>query len=128
MDLILDTHVILWMLLDDPRLKQRHIEILEDQANRLFVSAVSGYEIASKVRIGKLPEARDISRDFRQICANFAYEELPVSLVHAQRGGEIDGQHRDPFDRLLAAQSLVEGFPLATNDPVFAAFGVETVW
>ena len=128
MDLILDTHVILWMLLNDLRLKPKQIELLEDPANRFYVSAVSAFEIATKVRIGKLPEAMEISRDFRRICTDFDYRELEITHAHGLRGGEIDGTHRDPFDRLLAAQSLVEGYPLMTNDRLFKEFGVETVW
>ena len=128
MDLILDTHVLLWMLLDDPRLKQKQIDLLEDPTNRFFVSAVTAFEIATKVRIGKLPEAREISRNLKRICVDFDYRELAVTHAHGLRGGEMDGAHRDPFDRLLAAQSLVEGMPLMTNDAVFEAFGVETLW
>ena len=128
MDLILDTHVLLWMLLDDPRLKQKQIDLLEDPTNRFFVSAVTAFEIATKVRIGKLPEAREISRNLKRICVDFDYRELTVTHAHGLRGGEMDGAHRDPFDRLLAAQSIVEGMPVMTDDPAFKAFGVETLW
>ena len=79
MDLILDTHVILWMLLNDLRLKPKQIELLEDPANRFYVSAVSAFEMATKVRIGKLPEAMEISRDFRRICTDFDYRELEIT-------------------------------------------------
>ena len=116
------------MLLDDPRLKQRQIGLVEDPANRFFVSSVSAFEIATKVRIGKLPAAREISRDFRRICSDFDYRELEISQAHGLRDGELNGTHRDPFDRLLAAQTLVENMPLLTSDAAFKAFGVKTVW
>ena len=128
MDLILDTHVLLWMLLADKRLGERQKQLLESRSNRIHVSSVSAFEIATKVRIGKLPEAREIARDFSRIYQDFDYRELAVTQAHGLRGGQLDGVHRDPFDRLLAAQSLVENVPLVTIDPVFRAFGVETVW
>lgn len=128
MDLILDTHVLLWMLLADKRLGERQKQVLENRANRLHVSAVSAFEIATKVRIGKLPEAQGISRNFALIKREFDYHELGLTHAHALRGGQMDSPHRDPFDRLLAAQSLVENFPLVTSDPAFKEFGVETVW
>ena len=128
MDLILDTHILLWMLLADKRLGERQKQILESQSNRVHVSAVSAFEIATKVRIGKLPEAQGIARDFARIKLEFDYHELPVTQAHALRGGQLPSPHRDPFDRLLAAQSLVENFPLMTSDPAFKVFGVETVW
>ena len=127
MDILLDTHTLLWMLLDDPRLKARQFQVLENPANRMFVSAVTAFEIATKVKIGKLA-ATMIVAEYDQIMEQFDYLPLPVSHRHGLRGGSLPGLHRDPFDRLLAAQSLVEGMPLFTNDAAFAAFGVETVW
>ena len=128
MDLILDTHVLLWMLLADRRLGERQKQLLESGSNRIYVSAVSAFEIATKVRIGKLPEATEIARDFNRICRDFDYLELGVTQEHGLRGGQLEETHRDPFDRLLAAQSLIENMPLVTSDPVFKALGVETVW
>jgi PIN domain nuclease of toxin-antitoxin system len=128
MDLILDTHVLLWMLLDDPRLGSKQIELLEDPANVLHVSAVTAFEIATKVRIGKLPEAREIAVNFEQVCRDFDYVQLAISNLHGLRAGQLHGAHRDPFDRLLAAQSIVERMPLMTSDPTLKGFGVETLW
>lgn len=128
MDLILDTHVLLWMLLADKRLGAKQRQLLEDSSHRIHVSAVTAFEIATKVRIGKLPQARRISEDFSRICRDFDYHELSVTPAHGLRGGQLDGTHRDPFDRLLAGQSLVERMPLVTSDAAFQALGVETVW
>lgn len=128
MDLILDTHVLLWMLLADKRLGERQKQLLESRSNRIHVSAVSAFEIATKVRIGKLPEARHVVREFHRICTEFDYSELPITHRHGVKGGELEGAHRDPFDRLLAAQSIIERMPLMTSDPAFRKLGVETVW
>lgn len=128
MDILLDTHTLLWMLLDDPRLKPRQFQVLENPANRMFVSAVTAFEIATKVKIGKLAAATAAVAEFEQLMAKLDYSPLPVSYRHGLRGGSLPGQHRDPFDRLLAAQSLIEGMPLMTDDPAFKWFGVECVW
>ena len=128
MDILLDTHTLLWMLLGDPRLKPRQRQVLENQANRIHVSAVSAFEIATKVRIGKLFAAADIAAEFEQIFIDFNYLPLAVTHVHGVRAGMLPGAHRDPFDRLLAAQSLTESMPLVTRDAEFRLFGVETVW
>lgn len=128
MDLILDTHVLLWMLLADERLGQRRRLLLEDGSHQIYVSAVTALEIATKVRIGKLAEARHISGDFSSICRDYDYRELNVTPAHGLRAGRLDGTHKDPFDRLLAAQSLVEKMPLVTSDAAFKEFGVDCVW
>ena len=128
MDLIVDTHVLLWMLLADNKLGDRQKQLLENTSHRIHVSAVSAFEIATKVRIGKLPEARAIVRDFERIYQDFDYLKLDITQAHGIRGGQLDGSHRDPFDRLLAAQSLIEKMPLVTSDREFEAFDVETVW
>lgn len=116
------------MLLADQRMGKRQRKLIEHKSNRIFVSAVTVFEIATKVRIGKLPEAAELSRDFELVCQQFDYQQLGVSHAHARRAGELGGPHRDPFDRLLAGQSLAEGMPLVSSDPAFQGFGVETIW
>jgi PIN domain nuclease of toxin-antitoxin system len=115
------------MLLADRRLGERQRSMIEN-ASQIYVSAVSAFEIATKVRIGKLPEPQAIANSFEQICRDFDYVSLDVTQSHGIRAGQLPGIHRDPFDRLLAAQSIVEGIPLVTSDPVFKSFGVETAW
>ena len=128
MNLLLDTHALLWALFDDPRLKNKQRDILQDVRNRIFVSAVSVFEISTKVRIGKLPEAEVYERDIESLAARFDYSEVNITVVHAALAGRWKSNHRDPFDRLLAAQSLIEGIPLLTSDPVFSEFEVITIW
>lgn len=128
MDILLDTHTLLWMLQDDPRMSLRQFQVLESPENRLFVSAVSAFEIATKARIGKLRLAMPAAELIHHVLTELSYLPLAVSHSHGCRAGALPGPHRDPFDRLLAAQALEEGMPLMTSDAAFRAFGVETVW
>lgn len=128
MDILLDTHTLLWMITGDPRLRAKQHQVLENPENRLFVSAISAFEIATKVRIGKLKVGMPLPQFFQLVYLEFGYLSLPVSHQHGQLGGSIPGPHRDPFDRLLAGQALEERMPLMTDDPAFKAFGVEVVW
>lgn len=128
MNLLLDTHVVLWWLTDDHRLQERQRAILNDSDNRLLVSAVSAFEIATKVRIGKLPAASVFERDLERVSIDYDVDELRLSIEHAVLAGRLSVDHRDPFDRLLAAQSIVERAPLVTADPAFKMFPVEVAW
>ena len=128
MDLLLDTHVLLWWLTDDSRLQERQRSMLHDAGARLLVSSVSAFEIATKVRIGKLPVASVFERELERICTDRDLTELPLSIEHAALAGRLSGEHRDPFDRLLAAQSIVERVALMTNDAAFRTFPVDVAW
>ncbi len=92
------------------------------------MSAASAYEIGLKVCSGKWPEAQKIVEAFAEICALNAISVLPVSLDHALKAAAFEAVHRDPFDRLLAAQSILGNLPLVTVDPAFKLFGCKTVW
>lgn len=94
----------------------------------IVVSAVVVWEIASKVNRGKWPEAAAIAATLNESLAEHAYVALPITLRHAHVAGFLHSRHRDPFDRMLAAQAQVEGIPLATADPVFRELGVSIVW
>jgi PIN domain nuclease of toxin-antitoxin system len=89
---------------------------------------VTGLEIATKVRIGKLPQAAGISRDLASICSDFDFRRVDIAMAHALTAGALPGSHRDPFDRIFAAQSLVEGLALVTDDAAFAEFGTGIYW
>ena len=128
MDLLLDTHVLLWWLTDDSRLKERQRAMLHGSGNRLLVSSVSAFEIATKVRIGKLPTASPFERELERVCTDFGMHELSLSIVHASLAGRLSVEHRDPFDRLLAAQSIIERVALMTNDAAFRTFPVDVAW
>lgn len=126
--LILDTHALLWMLLADPRLGERRRSLIERAKGPVFVSVVSGFEITTKSRIGKLPQADRIAADFEKIFVEFEFKPLGLTLSHCLRAGRLDGEYRDPFDRLIAGQALVEGFSVMTGNAAFREFGVEVVW
>ena len=128
MDLILDTHVFLWFFLNDPRMGEAQRQVLRSETNKLHLSSVSVFEMATKARIGKLPRSVEIDGLLDTIYEDYAYTELPVRASHSAIAGRLGGPHPDPIDRLQAAQSRVEGIPLMTGDPVFRAFGVEVVW
>ncbi|MEW5781229.1 MAG: type II toxin-antitoxin system VapC family toxin [Pseudomonadota bacterium] len=125
---LLDTHTLLWWMTDDPRLSSRARELIADERNGILVSAASAWEISTKYRLGKLPIAEAAIPRFNELVEADGFEHLPVTYLHALRAGSFRIEHRDPFDRMLAAQSALEAAPLMTCDPVFAAFGVNTVW
>jgi PIN domain nuclease of toxin-antitoxin system len=125
---LLDTHALLWWFTDDPRLSQIARDAIADEANTILVSAASAWEISTKHRLGKLNEAADAVRRFDELVVADGFQHLPVSHFHGLKAGGYGVPHRDPFDRMLAAQSELEGVPLLTCDPAFAAFGTRTVW
>ena len=125
---LLDTHVVLWWLTDAPDLSPAAREILADPANRLLVSAASAWEVATKFRLGKLPSAAVIASDFPGWVERMGATELPMTMAHAARAGAFTAPHRDPFDRMLAAQALLEAVPLVSRDAELDAFGVTRLW
>ena len=120
--LLLDTHVLLWWLADSPKLGRIARTTIAAGENVVYVSAVSVWEIAIKKSLGKL-RAPD---DFDQILQEEGFEELPVSVHHAEHAGGLPNHHRDPFDRMLVAQAQAEGLLLLSQDPMIAAYGVRT--
>jgi PIN domain nuclease of toxin-antitoxin system len=117
---LLDTHVLLWWLFDDPQLSARARGVLRDPTRRVLVSSASAWEIATKHRLGRLDSAAPLVRDFPGWLEKAGFGELPITSHHAIRAGAWDVDHRDPFDRMLAAQSLIDGLRLVSRDPVFA--------
>lgn len=128
MRLLLDTHTLLWWFVDDPKLPEHIRARIADPECEVLVSAASAWEIATKHRLGKLPEAQDAVSRFDALVDADGFTPLPVASRHALLAGSFDSAHRDPFDRMLAAQSRIERAPLVTADPVFQALGVETLW
>jgi len=126
MKYLLDTHAFLWAASDPSKLSPRAAEACTN--GELWLSVASVWEIAIKVQIGRLP-IPDSLRDFveRNLRAG-QIEVLPIHNRHAYRVGEFPLYHRDPFDRMLAAQSLEEGLPLISRDPLFAPYPIERVW
>ena len=116
---LLDTHTFLWAVRGSSNLSDTAVKIIEDINIQVFVSAVSAYEIMNKHRIGKLPEFDDIAKDYFNFVKKLGVDSLPISDQHAHFAGKFEWTHRDPFDRLLAAQACADNLTLITNDPVF---------
>ncbi len=128
MRLLLDTHALLWWFTADPRLSAKAEAAIADEANAVHVSAATAWEIATKQRLGKLDEVPQAAERFAELVAADGFLHLPVSDLHGLRAGGYVLTHRDPFDRMLAAQSELESMVLVTQDPAFAAFPVATLW
>lgn len=126
---LLDTHALLWALSDPQRLGEAARRTIADRDVRLFVSAASASEIATKHRLGKLPDGGSLVLGYPQHLARLHAEELPITTRHALAAGGLQWPHRDPFDRMLAAQSMLDSLPLVTADPAFSTYsGVRTIW
>lgn len=126
--LLLDTHALLWWFVDDPSLSTRAREAIRRDDNDVYVSAASAWEISTKHRLGKLPEVAGAVTRFDALVTADRFRQLPIESRHGLRAGAYDAAHRDPFDRMLAAQAELEGLVLVTADPAFGAFPVRTLW
>jgi len=113
---LLDTHTFLWAAYDEAKLTVTAREAIQGQKSNVFISAVSAFEVMNKHRLGKLPEYKYVVDNYFDILTEFGAIELPVSTRHAHYAGEFDWYHRDPFDRLLAAQAYIDNLTLITND------------
>jgi len=116
---LIDTHILLWWLFDDPKLDNTCRKIINNPDHRIFVSSVSAWEIATKYRIGKLREAKEIVEQYSQILHQARFIELTITSAHALRAGNLPIAHRDPFDRMIMAQAELEILPLITYDKAF---------
>lgn len=128
MRLLLDTHAFLWWLAGDEALSAAARKAIADASNDVFVSAVSAWEIATKHRLGKLPGVAAIVAALDATIADQNFIGLPISVLHGQAGGALPGPHRDPFDRMLIAQALVDRLVLISNEQIFDAYGVARLW
>ncbi len=128
MRLLLDTHAFLWWLDGDRHLPSRVRAVIGESSNDVLVSAASVWEIATKARLGKLPNAMDVAADVPACIDSQGFVPLPITVHHAQRAGSLIGDHRDPFDRMLIVQAQAEGVPIASNETIFDRFGVARLW
>lgn len=128
MQVLLDTHTLLWWFTDDDRLSTVARDVIVDETNQVFVSAASAWEIATKQRLGKLVGVPHVVERFTELVAADGFDHLSISHLHGLRAGSYDVAHRDPFDRMLAAQSELERLGIVTKDPAFKLFGVAVVW
>ena len=127
-EFLLDTHTLLWWLNDDPALSRPAANAIGDPANTIYVSAASIWEIATKVRIGKLTDNSQIVARMPSLLQAEKFTGLPIGLEHARMAGSMAGQHRDPFDRMLAAQASLDGLTLISNDRAFDGFDIDRLW
>jgi len=128
MRILLDTCVVIWATLTPSALSRRTREIIADHANGVLVSAASAWEIATKVRIGKLPGAEKLEHDFLQVMEDAGYTLLAIDAACALRAGRLVADHRDPFDRMIAAQALALDIPVLSPDPQLDQFAIRRIW
>ena len=128
MKLLFDTHALLWWFLNDAQLSKKALSAVLEESSEVFVSAASAWEVATKYRLGKLPEARDILPRFESLVAADGFEYLPISHRHGLRAGSYQITHADPFDRMLAAQAELDGMVLVTKDKDLTVFPIRTLW
>jgi PIN domain nuclease of toxin-antitoxin system len=126
--LLLDTHALLWWVMDDPNLSAKARQLIRDPKKTVLVSSACGWEITTKYRLGKLE-----LHDWDPLTLPATLQEdrmgvLAISVEHALRAGSLPGPHRDPFDRILIAQSRIEALPIVTRNPVFREYGVSVIW
>lgn len=125
---LLDSHALLWWWFDPDLLSATVRELLIDPATPVLVSAASVWELSLKHRQGKLPELNGAIADLPGLLQADGFEALPISLAHGLRAGGYSQPHRDPFDRMLAAQAELERLVLLTADPQLSAFPCQTLW
>ncbi len=128
MRLLLDTHAFLWWATGSERLTQQARGIIDDDANIVFVSAASAWEITTKHRRGRLDEAADIAPNIESVINAQGFEGLPITVADAARAGALPGLHNDPFDRMLIAQALSHDLTIVSNESLFDGYGVHRIW
>ncbi len=126
MRLLLDTHALIWWLVDSPKLSQAARAAIADPRSAVFATAVSGYEIANKERLGRLPGK--LTQILPQALRKARVLRQALTFEHTIAAGQLPGPHRDPWDRLIIAQAIGEGFTVVTVDPVFRDYGVPVCW
>ena len=126
---LLDTHTFLWAVRGSKELSESVKEIVLDTSLQVYVSAISAYEIMNKHRIGKLHGFDDVAGNYFEVLAKLGVDDLPINKHHSHFAGNFDWSHRDPFDRILAAQAFIENLTLVTNDSAFDSLQwVNTLW
>ena len=126
MRLLLDTHALIWWLRDSPKLSQAARSAIADPRNRVLATAVSGYDIANKERLGRLPGK--LTGILPQVLRKGRISIQPLTFDHALAAGQLPGPHRDPWDRLIMAQAMAGGLTVVTTDAIFREYGVPVCW
>ena len=125
---LLDTHAFLWWLSDSEKTSTATFDEIVDESNDIVVSAAASWEIATKFRIGKLPGCKAVATDVAGHIRRQGLEELAIGIADAERAGRLPGPHRDPFDRMLAAQPLARDLALISAERVFDDYNVDRLW
>ncbi len=128
MKLLADTHALLWYVLGGKNLPHAVRQAFDDDLNEVYVSAASAWEITTKHRLGKLPGADVFAADVQGHIGRRGFQPLPITMAHAETAGRLAGTHRDPFDRMLIAQALLDDLTLASNETSFDRFGIKRLW
>ena len=128
MRMLLDTQAFLWWLAGSNRLSAAARRMIEDEANEIFVSAASAWEIGTKYRLGKLKGGEAVAFDVAGSIAGQGFEELAITVADGDRAGRLPGPHRDPFDRMLIAQAQAWDLIIVSNETPFDRYGVHRLW
>ena len=128
MRLLLDTHAFLWWLAGNDRLSPAARRAIGEDANEKLISAASAWEIATKYRLGKLPDVGALAHDIGAGISGEGFEELPITVDDAARAGALAGIHRDPFDRMLVAQAQARNLVLVSIESLFDRYGIRRLW
>jgi PIN domain nuclease of toxin-antitoxin system len=128
MKILLDTHAFLWALIEPDKLSSTALRLLEDDSTDVMVSAASAWEIATRFRLGKLPGAKRVVAGYDEAMHGLQASQLAMTSDHALKAASWTVEHRDPFDRMLAAQSALEKLALISCDPAMKQFDIEVIW
>lgn len=128
MRLLLDTNALLWTMNGSRQLSRKAEAAIRNLDNEVFVSVGSVWEAAIKYRSGRLPQAATLLRDPGAALSSFHFTPLALNLEHARLAGLLDSDHKDPFDRMIAAQAILEGMTLVSSDAVLASMPVTLLW
>jgi PIN domain nuclease of toxin-antitoxin system len=128
MKVLLDTCTLIWATLSPSSLSCEASETIADEGNEILVSAASAWEIATKVGLGKLPGAEKLERNYLDVMEVAGYAPLAIDAESALRAGRLVADHKDPFDRMIAAQALALDIAVLSPDPLLDQFGLRRIW
>jgi len=129
MKLLLDTHTLLWLDTDPNRLSQTSLKLIQNNSNTIFISVITAWELSIKNRLGKLPSATPLLNSYHSSLSQYSFTELALTSTHALAERTLSSDHKDPFDRALVAQALIEDMPLISNDPFIQGFPeIKVIW
>ena len=128
MNSLLDTHALLWWVTGNSRLSAAAYAAIDDSSTVLFASAASAWEIATKHRLGRLPEANEIAQDIKGRMTEEDFRELVITLEDGEYAGRLPGHHQDPFDRIIIAQAIIRNLAIVSNERRFDQCGINRIW